>query len=50
MAKLEIDFVDTKTEGENHQREDTKPGILYDSTVLGVGRIKARLGSSSARY
>ena len=34
MAKQEIDLVDSKTEGENHQREDTKPGILYDSTIL----------------
>ena len=34
MAKIEIDLVDTKTEGENHKREDTKPGILYDSTIV----------------
>ena len=34
MAKLEIDFVDTKTEGENHHTEDIKPGILYDSTIV----------------
>ena len=34
MAKLEIDLVNTKTEAENHQTEDTKPGILHDSTLL----------------
>ena len=33
MATL-IDLVDTKSEDENSQREDTKPGILYDSTVV----------------
>ena len=27
MAKLEIDLVDTKTEDENHQTVDTKPGM-----------------------
>ena len=34
MAKLEIDLVDSKTEDENHQREDTKRGILYDGTIV----------------
>ena len=34
MDKIEINLVDTKTEDENHQREETKPGILYDSTIV----------------
>ena len=34
MAKLEIDLVDTKTEDENQQREDTKPGIFHDATNI----------------
>ena len=34
MEKLEIDLVDTKTEVENHQREDTKPGIFHDATII----------------
>ena len=34
MEKLEIDLVDTKTEVENHQSEETEPGILYDSRAL----------------
>ena len=29
-----MDLVDTKTEAENRQREDTKQGILYDSTIV----------------
>ena len=34
MAKLEIYLVDTKTEVENHQTEDTKPGIFHDATNI----------------
>ena len=34
MAKIEIDLVNTNTEAEIHQTEDTKPGILHDSTIL----------------
>ena len=41
MAKLEIDLVDTKTEDENHQRLDTKPGILYDGTIVQSNAPKA---------
>ena len=33
MAKLEINLVDTKTEDENHPSEETKRGILFDSTI-----------------
>ena len=34
MESFCIDLVDAKTEDENHQSEDTKPGILYASTVV----------------
>ena len=34
MAIQCIDLVDTNTEDENHQREDTKRGILHDSTIV----------------
>ena len=34
MAKLEIDLVDTNTDVENHQTEDTKPGIFHDATKI----------------
>ena len=34
MAKLEIDLVDMKTDVENHQTEDTKPGIFHDATNI----------------
>ena len=34
MDTLCIDLIDTKTEDENEQREDTKRGILYDGTIL----------------
>ena len=33
METLCIDLVDTKTEDENHQSEDTKRGIMYDGTI-----------------
>ena len=41
METLCIDLIDTKTEDENLQREDTKPGILYDSTILQDNGTKA---------
>ena len=44
MATQEIDLVDTKPEDENHQREDTKPGILYDSTIVKNNVPKAKFG------
>ena len=44
MAKIEIDFFVTKTEDENQQSEDTKPGILYDSTVVQNNVPKAQFG------
>ena len=34
MAKLEIYLVDTNTEVESHQTEDTKPGIFHDATNI----------------
>ena len=34
MAKLEIDLVDMNTDVENHQTEDTKPGIFHDATKI----------------
>ena len=34
METLRIDLVDTNTEDENNQRDDSKPGILYDGTIV----------------
>ena len=34
MAKLEIYLVDTMTKVENHQTEDSKPGIFHDATNI----------------
>ena len=34
METICIDLVNTKTEDDDYQREDTKPGILYDSTIV----------------
>ena len=34
MKTLCVDLVDTKTEDQNYEREDTKQGILYDCTIV----------------
>ena len=34
MATQCNNLIDIKTEDKNHQREETKPGILYDSTIV----------------
>ena len=39
MAKLEIDLVDTKTEDENHQREETKPNLKNNLDVKSVQNL-----------
>ena len=44
MATQYNNLVDTKTEDENHQTEETKPGISYDSTILQNNVPKAQFG------